>query len=421
MPSTFYAIPLPRKGESFLLRTVHRGKEQLVLVDCGWEVIDPKQDLCSWLTKNVPEADRIHRLLLTHEDGDHCQGAPQFIRRWYDAGGTIEEVWLPSLWAPAGASPTRDGWKASSIIMGALEVAPEIEYALSKMDGGHEAAPEVWAGDEERVEEALRRAADHSQVLSALFEKLDEPVQTGTPPHKPEASDQRPSTGYHPGYRLNAFRRLIARGWIEGVLESHSNISDVISVCSRFGIRVRWFDFKQFECGRTARGGDAGFLTPVNAVEVKVRPVPITPKMLFYALSLSRANRECLAFLRHEDEDEPAVLFTGDSRLTTRGKDFPRPSGLPAKHDVIVTAMHHASDHNEDGYRVLETWLTGHDAIFVRNGGWNVRAPAKGFLRARRRHCVRCMNCSLGEMKVKIESAGAVWGMPANSRPCKCR
>src|SRR4051794_20624120 len=99
MPSTFDAIPLPRRGESFLLRTTHNGNSTAVLVDVGWKVggSEMPDALDAYLRNYMPELVMIDRLILTHEDADHCEGAPQFIANWLRSGRAISQVWLPSI------------------------------------------------------------------------------------------------------------------------------------------------------------------------------------------------------------------------------------------------------------------------------------------------------------------------------------
>lgn len=461
MPSTFLAVPLPRRGESFLLRTRRRdGRPAAVIVDTGRKARKKElgQDLCAFLNTDVPDLRRIDRLVLTHEDADHCEGAPQFIGRWISSGREIGEVWLPSLWAPAGAGPSGRNWVRSRIVKGALQAAPEITKAAEEIASeyqdllpptGAEGGVDPWSDD--LMMAAVRNAADESGALAGFFGPEDGGAGASTMEWQRDVDDEE-SRFRWPGSRyFPKLRTAIADGWgnaaelammlqedgdlpkagpytglgmqlAAGALDTHPRIAEAVGACVAFQIPVRFFDFGQYDTGRNASGGDAGFLTPVNAVEVAVRLRSVPPKALFYALALSRANRECLAFLRHEEDTEPAVLFTGDSRLSTRGKPFPRPAaGLPVRHNILVTAMHHASSHNEPGYGVLRTWLGKKPVpLFVRNGGQGVTAAAKGFLHARERLCVRCIGSRLSAVPVRVEVYGSRWRMPNHPRPCTC-
>lgn len=52
-----HAIPLPRKGESFLLRTTSKGRDCVILVDVGWRATDAElgRALDANLTSNMPK------------------------------------------------------------------------------------------------------------------------------------------------------------------------------------------------------------------------------------------------------------------------------------------------------------------------------------------------------------------------------
>jgi hypothetical protein len=144
---------------------------------------------------------------------------------------------------------------------------------------------------------------------------------------------------------------------------------------------------------------------------------------MFYALALSRSNRECLAYLRHQEGTDPAVLFTGDTRLTTRGNDFPPPQvGPPDKRNrLLATAFHHASDHNEQSYGVLKSWLgKKYPPLFVRTGGHGVKRPAPSFKHMHQKLCVRCIGSSLPDQHIQQEACGGLWRMPAFPRRCVC-
>ncbi|MBJ2152646.1 MBL fold metallo-hydrolase [Paracoccus sp. IB05] len=463
MASTFLAIPLPRKGESFLLRTTHQNRDKAVLVDTGWRLGkgDLDNSLCVFLTGMMPDLRKIDRLILSHEDADHCEGAPQFIASWLKTGRSIEEVWLPALWAPAGAGPRRSKWVRSRIVKGAFEAAPKIAKAMHEISGernkAHDRVPLPEDRDHEHFEEAIRRAASQSDLFSNFFLIREDERPVG---HSEEAFQvEGPDASVFPDAFLRVFLgnapiwnsheclasslaidlrerdelpnahpdEGLAMKLAHDALDTHERISQTVASCITFGIPIRWFDFEQFEQGRRnagggASGGDHGFLTPVNAVEVLPVPSVVSPKQIFYALTLSRANRQCLAFLRHEDEKEPAVLFTADSRLTTQGTPFAKPTtGLPSHRNLIVTAPHHASSHNDESYRIIDDWV-GHQTqqILVRNGGHRVTAPAHGFIASPYRLCVRCIGSSLPDATVRVESTNGRWSMPNYPRPCSC-
>lgn len=464
MASTFLAIPLPRKGESFLLRTTHQGRDVAILVDTGWHLgkDDLDNSLDTFLNGQMPDLRKIDRLILTHEDADHCQGAPQFMARWLRTGRSIDEVWLPALWAPAGAGPRRSKWVRSRIVKGAFEAAPEIasaarEYARERNEA-HDRVP-LWEDlQSEHFANAVRYAASASGLFDGLFSRREDERPVERLEKAPQIEDANapgfPATltlalfGDAPGWSSregtatslamdlqergelpNAHpHEALAMMLAHDALDTHERISKTVASCIAFGIPIRWFDFDQFENDRKkpgggAHGGDRGFLTPINAVEVLPNLRIMSSKLIFYALTLSRANRECLAYLRHEDGKEPAVLFTADSRLTTHGKPFPRPAtGLPVRQNLIVTALHHASSHNQQGYAIIDAWVGKRKRpILVRNGGHKVTAPAAGFLANPNRLCVRCIGSSLPDVPVRVETTNGRWRMPGHPRACGCQ
>jgi hypothetical protein len=461
MPSTFNAIPLFRNGESFLLRTTSNGVDMAVLVDVGREARPGEltRSLDVFLNGYMPDLKTIDRLILTHEDDDHCGGATQFISNWLHSGRTISQVWLPSLWAPAGVGSPRSGWVRSRIIKGAFQAAPEIIRAMEKL---RHQEPERRFRDEEARRDpldiadwmiALRDAADDGGELSEFFEEQTGKAQQQSDRERMQLEDRDYFDGDlsadHYFFEdaentsiVDLALSLFERGEVEGgehnpwspvhlalklaggALDTHSRIAKTIATCMLYDLPIRWFDFGRFEKGRVALGGDPEFLTPVNAVEVKLQPLTVSPKAVFYALALSRPNRECLAYLRHQEGVEPAVLFTGDSRLTTRGNDFPPPkAGLPDKQSrLLATAFHHASNHNEPGYGVLKSWLgEKYPPLFVRNGGHGVKRPAPSFMRMHKKLCVRCIGSSLPDQQIQLEAYGGRWRMPAFPRRCVCK
>jgi Metallo-beta-lactamase superfamily len=456
MPSTFLAPPLPQKGESFVLVTTHQGKDVTIVVDTGRELKQSHLDI--FLQSNLPDLVRIDKLILTHEDADHCEGAPQFIANWLQNGGQIGEVWLPSMWAVAGAGSPRTGWTRSRIVKGAFEAAKEISDQVDKLrkEGADlKRRPQLSEKDllsSECMEVAIRNTAKENEAFAGIFEPTlgEKPtaeilmkrrleIQDNDDQRHWRFSDYRywpPIEGaledeasnlalmlddcdeLNRCFNLSGFALHLAKG----ALDSHPRIAKTIAACLAYGLPIRWFDFGQFEASRIPAGGDANFLTPVNAVEVRIKQQSVTPKQMFLALTLSRANRECLSFLRHEDGTEPAVLFTGDSRLSTSGLDFPSPSsGLPTNGNMLTNAMHHASASNEQGYSVLKSWLgQKYPPLFVRNGGQGVRNAAKSYLASPNRLCVRCIGSNRADVTIRVDAYCGQWTMPNHPPKCSC-
>lgn len=208
-------------------------------------------------------------------------------------------------------------------------------------------------------------------------------------------------------------------------LKTHERIAPIIAEAVHWNIPIRWFDFGRFRTNKAARGGDAGFLTPVNAVEVAGTRGTVGAAVAFLALTLSRANVESLVFLRHARLGEAPVMFTADSRLafgTNRVRtNFPKPAaGLPAHRELLATAFHHAAANNDHGYGVLKGWLgSATPVLYVRNGGAHIKGVAPDFLRADRL-CVRCHGSSDPARLVRIGAPAGEWQLPTHYVPCTC-
>lgn len=416
-----------------------------VLVDTGWKFKknDEHSPLFDFIRLHAPELCTINRFVLTHEDSDHCQGAADFLYAWAKSNRKVEQAWLPALWSVLEGQTLRKDWIQATIVKGAFEAAEEVQKVIDRLD----TQPLI---DDEILLKAICQAADESGVLNDLFRPLD--IWDNSTNQHPSTSttaieleyDRSPHRDWPPlwngldwysaggiasillelGQIPNGGRHgALAIHMADSAIQTHKNIAPAIAACLVCSVPIRWFDFKTFELKGSPAGGDPMFLTPVNSVEVARTTQSITPKALFYALSLSRANRESHVYVRHQTIDEPAVLFTADSRLSSRRRDFPDPlSGSMIRHPVLATAMHHGSDHNGTGYSVLKKWLgNGNPPVLVRNGGYRVRRLAKEFHAIDSRQCVACHGIDSIPILVRIESHNGCWQMPVHPRPCNCR
>lgn len=473
MSSTFYAFPLSGMGEAFLLRTTAGGEPRSVVVDAGYAGKGPGS-LYGAITRESPDLKTIDRLICTHEDADHCGGMPGFIREWLHSQRTIGELWLPAIWSVGGAGRTRTGWNTSEIVKGAFEVAPAIarklrevreELAATGQDNADAvAAVRCAAADLARKDSAL------DELLGGSIEDGDGVVANGFEPGELVSVEDESLHEFNPDllqvfstypamvemfdslrkpWPLVSLRQLtgavtrsvkslprsveyfadhpahLAMMLAGDALKTHERIAPIIAEAIHWNIPIRWFDFGRFRTNKAARGGDAGFLTPVNAVEVAGTRGRVGAAAAFLALTLSRANVESLVFLRHAEPGEAPVLFTADSRLafgTDRIRtNFPKPSaGLPAHRKLLATAFHHAAANNDHGYGVLKGWLgSATPVLYVRNGGAHIKGVAPDFLRADRL-CVRCHGSSDLARLVRIGAPAGEWQLPSHWVPCTC-
>ena len=97
--SKFYAIHSTSHSETFLLVTKDWADEPFViLVDCGYVPKDTSRRVLNVLRdiqKTSPFGPKIHRVICTSTDLDHCRGIADFIKDWVNDGGSVEEFWGP--------------------------------------------------------------------------------------------------------------------------------------------------------------------------------------------------------------------------------------------------------------------------------------------------------------------------------------
>jgi hypothetical protein len=442
------------------------------VVDAGYAGDGPGS-LFGAIAREAPDLQTIDRLICTHADADHCGGMPNFIRAWIQSQRTISQLWLPAIWSVGGAGRTRTRWNTSEIVEGAFEVAHAIASKLRDVREELAAEGEHNAG---AIATVRRAAADLARENGTLDELLGRSIESdavdadGFSGGRHALSEDERLHEINPNLLqvlsasptmiqvLDLMRepwpvvslRQLVRAVTRSVavlpcsvefftdhpdhlalmlagdaLKTHERIAPIIAEAIHWNIPIRWFDFGRFRTSKVARGGDAGFLTPVNAVEVAGTRGTVGSAVAFLALTLSRDNVESLVFLRHAGLSEAPVMFTADSRLafgTDRVRtDFPKPAaGLPEHDKLLATAFHHAAANNAHGYGVLEGWLgSTTPVLYVRNGGAHIKGVAPDFLRADRL-CVRCHGSSDPARLVRIGAPAAEWQLPTHYVPCNC-
>lgn len=428
MSSTFYALPLENRGESFLLKTKNETEEVSILVDVGDKIKSKSKTLSQTIGHCDPYLKNIDKLIITHEDSDHCGGAQQFICEWTGNGNSIREIWLPALWFPAVGID----YSIQNIISG-LSFFQDVFYEkvenisdknryntktnnLTKCNYVNNAR---FFHIDSKTEDYLRKIVGLNSLFSPVkFSENKEETIKNTPP-----SNRGLSYENFNEKALCEAENFLLHYPLKAALLIHERISVIIKSCIKHQIPIRWFDHLPFQNGSKPTGGDYSFLTPVNAIEVTTSNHLINPEMMLMALALSLANRNSLVFLRHATEDDPGVLFTADSPLRTKEKPFPRPTGLPKSDKrLLVTAPHHGSKSNTAAYSVLSNWLgSNYPPLFVQNGGRSVKKTADEFKKARDHQCVRCINSPLPPNLVQYKARKNSWNIPSPmSPPCTC-
>lgn len=118
----------------------------------------------------------------------------------------------------------------------------------------------------------------------------------------------------------------------------------------QYDVPIRWFDQDLYVEKRRAQGGRADLLMPMNSVELRSVPTAVSPSVVY--LSLSKANRESLAFYAPANANCRGVVFCADSRMGTG------PSGSTpfqayrsmATTEQVATAPHHAAESAASAY-----------------------------------------------------------------------
>jgi hypothetical protein len=457
MSSRFTALPLG-SGEAFLLQTEQAGKERAILVDSGNLSRGDPHPLLGAILNAAPGLDRIDVAVCTHQDADHARGFTTFIPAWCAERRHLGELWLPGRWAAAVP----------------LVLSDPNQLAARVFDGAREAAIRLRAAEDEdptrsrteSFEQRLRAAAPLNELVQSFTEVAHEGGSPGKTAETDQARSERVAESLgtdlegldalrraveeserSPGGALRSVRWLLrplpypfwwlGPGLRDGIraaslfaeaIETAEIIAVIAESALRWNIPIRWFDFGLFEAGRSASGGIAGFLQPLSAVELRRPPRRVSDEMLFYCLRLSQQNVESLVVYRLETNNEPAVLFLGDSRLCfgieSPTSDFPMPEQR-AHRQILVTAPHHGSRVNDKAYGVLRGWLSdvGDTPIYIRNGGHHKQTIA-GFLNEQCRSCVQCRQCrpKRPKRRVAVSTSGNGWVWPSRAAPrCPAR
>ncbi|MGL4315981.1 MAG: MBL fold metallo-hydrolase [Pseudomonas sp.] len=388
-------IALPIKGESFLLR---RG-DRTVLVDGGYNSLD----LSRALKTHASDLKQIDIVVCTHADRDHAGGLCNLINA---SGLDVGEFWLPGTWLGSIPELITNPKAAVSGVLSELDRLPE-ELKHLRMD--HEDVSRHF--DTMAVEErrANRRERPWIEPAAGGVEKLANTVSWNDLVELTDACRwyEEPSRTYFE-YRMsyagqalewgrrqvryrqakNIINQQVASYWLE-LLDAAQVIRAIAAQALLSRAHVRWFDYSAFASSRMAKGGNSGFLEPLNSVELPPQP----PQMLSYLARLSPANEECLAFLAPPSDNEGlGVVFCGDSPLGDGQKyanSFLAKNPSASDFPVVATAPHHGSEHNQPAYGHLQSWADVR--LWVRSGG-SIKQPGSTYktLPPSSRACTHC-------------------------------
>lgn len=365
MSSKFIALPVGRGDSFFLKRPGHT-----VLFDGG-----QAQSLSSLISKHT-RCSKLEVVICSHNDADHAKGLIGLLE---DPTISISEIWLPGRW-----------------LEGIHRIANEPEKFFDEIF--HDA----FSKDSNESLEDLSVELAGTDTESSVEEiALDRTVA-----EELEEIEERLPCIYarqlHPLHLVLPFPRLL----LEAV-EASDRIIRIATLARQRGCKIRWFDFKEFESGKKASGGET-WLRPLNSVEVTYRPRQHTPSALQF-LALTVSNKESLTFVSNQ-KGEPSVVFSADSDLEG--------VTLPSLTNPIATVPHHGSESNKCVY----TMNALKNATWVRSDMNALKRPCPDFICLKQpKYCTRCRHAVRPEQCVVFSSNHGSWQPTAATSACSCK
>lgn len=412
-------VALPVFGDAFLLRRSGR----VILVDGGKSSVLLAGELAKY---GVSHLDIV---VCTHADYDHAGGLVDLLDR---SAITVGEFWLPGAWAES--LPT--------LLTAPVEVVDDLILTLDReinartLDADSEEFEEQMHSYVSRRRNEYRKAEppadrdDHNEPFKSTREQGATGQWNAELPLDEDAED-RAVRAFRSGRSRIRYRvakrkvsKTVATFWL-GLIDTAERIRRIAVQATHHGVSVRWFDFGEFAKTNRAGGGDAGFLIPLNAVELANPPPP--PIGLSFLVRLTPVNEECLVFLSPNIDKfwwEWSILFTGDSPLGS-GKNY-SVSWLrwpkDASRSVIATAPHHGSESNFSAYDHLDKKKVA-VRVWVRSGGTD-KHPGKTYrmLHPSSRICTYCPHAKKPLQAAEIYFPKSPWWPPlhTNGHICTC-
>ncbi len=396
-------------GDAF----VYRGSKSTVLVDGGGSSATLGQQLATVLpTVNHLDIVVCTHADLDHANG--LKSILTHWRRAKGGTATIGEFWLPGRWMDVVKRGLNDPKELMSELIeeldgGRLDHARAVMWTEAEDDAG--GSFEDDEGNESQfptladVLEALRDAGSTIQItdisgrnseneqslmvtvqLSAEPQPAPEPIddkdqpQDYAEPFEPEwlgelrkrladaPDDGSAALAFENArrrvdYRTARYQHMVVRGlprrvgtsqptarYCLALIDAAEAIVKIARHAISYNVPIRWFDQDLYVENGRAQGGRPGLLLPMNSVELRAVPTAVAPSLVF--LTLSKANRESLAFYAPADVGCRGVVFCADSRLGTGlGGVTPfQTYRSMATSDQIGTAPHHAAESAAGAY-----------------------------------------------------------------------
>lgn len=350
-----------RRGEANLIRVEHRccidqSGVRVAAIDTGH---NKSAEIADVLCRS-----RVQTLVLTHDDGDHINGAEYVLR---NSPNPIEELWVPAYWMMQDAvlrqlsrsSTSEDNqeeidsalqfcWAVASEKDGVFkrQTFNDLVEVLEPMDEG----PIYDRETDPAREDGNGADAQHSAELGEHF--LDEITAALG---RIRDADVRLYGQRRRDRRVTPFWGFNNKEMARRTIQSIRVINAILTAAHERGTRIRcflpatdtpYFNGKVMPQRAWETSGDPGFLTIVNAFEVMVRRPRVNSRVaLFMTLAavteLSQQNRSALvSFVWPVHESANGFLVWSDSSGDwMRNPEFE----VPWSQIGGMTAPHHGS------------------------------------------------------------------------------
>ncbi|MPQ84130.1 MBL fold metallo-hydrolase [Pseudomonas sp. MAFF 730085] len=400
-------VALPVNGDAFLLQRAGR----TVLVDGGTTSARLAAELANFYV------DDLDIVVCTHADADHAGGLVDILDT---SNVTVREFWLPGEW------------------LHSLPVLlPHPEQAMERLV--EEA--ESFRGDVSRdldnhgdfMPEPVYEQTGHEREYWRAYKYSESPDEdndglgwlkewAAAAEVKQGAAAARVFRNAENRIRYRARRGKItyqvASAWI-AMIKTADRIRKIALQAIRHNVCVRWFDFSEFKKKGYCAGGEPDLLIPLNAVELRMPPVPTNSAFYLY---LTAYNRECLVFLSpsYDGLFPYSIVFTGDSPLGT-GRNYATSWLVWPRHvstEVIATAPHHGSESNAHAYGHLTR--VANVLMWLRSGG-GASHPGATYRRIPPwiRYCTHCPRLNQSRQAIVVDMNCPLMAR-AHGRQCVC-
>lgn len=360
MASKLIALPVGQ-GDSFYLQ---RDKESILFDGGRSENALPKM-LHSMLSNK-----KIDVVVCSHNDADHANG---IIGLLDDGGIEITEIWLPGRWQEGLARMAENP----------ISFVENLHRESYRQDLRHDNL-ENYAEKNLENSNNLEDREESTENISDVIELLSE-------------SDW----GFSNQLRNFDWPFFFMNSLFSEAIEAANRIVLIATKAYNRGCRIRWFDYKEFEITKHAKGGEL-WMRPLNSVEIlRMKRTKFSGLQL---LALSVANKESLVFLS-ETKDEPSVLFCADSNLKN--------VQLSSIQNLIATAPHHGADSNKAVYNLVK------NSIWIRSDMNSSKRPCKEYTFLKEKYCTICNGNRKPKSEVIFTSSGAAW--ITNYPQCICQ